>query len=110
MDSDVSEKIPESMEVGMLGLVRKLIMLMPDNMVRRVVGQIVQHESLIAIANDHNIVVRTAVIRVSVWVVRIYALPSIIKNGLGLGLRPGLGMRVGGTRPGNEGRWDQAWE
>ena len=65
MDSDVSEKIPESMEVGMLGLVRKLIMLMPDNMVRRVVGQIVQHESLIAIANDHNIVVRTAVIRVS---------------------------------------------
>ena len=57
MDSDASEKIAESMEVGMLGLVRKLIMLMPDHMVRRVVGQIVQHKSLIAIANDHNIVV-----------------------------------------------------
>ena len=65
-DSDISERIPESMEVGLLGLVRKLITLMPDNMIRRVVGQVIQHESLIAIANNQNIVIRTAVVRVSV--------------------------------------------
>ena len=65
-DSDVSETIPESMEVGLLGLMRKMITLMPDNMIRRVVGQIVQHESLIAIANNQNIVIRTAVVRVRV--------------------------------------------
>ena len=65
-DSDVSETIPESMEVGLLGLVRKMITLMPDSMIRKVVGQIVQHESLIAIANNQNIVIRTAVVRVRV--------------------------------------------
>lgn len=39
--------------------------LMPDMDVKRVVGQVLQHEMLVAIARNKNIVVRTAVIRVS---------------------------------------------
>lgn len=66
-DGDWSEEIPYSMEVGLLGTVRKVITLMPDNMVRRVVGYVVQHEALIALANNKNIVFRTAVVRVTTY-------------------------------------------
>ena len=64
-DSDWPEDIPYSMEVGLLGTVRKVITLMPDNKVRRVVGYVVQHEALIALAHNKSIVFRTAVVRVS---------------------------------------------
>lgn len=47
-----------------MGHMRKLVGLMPDMDVKRVIGQILQHEMLIAIARNSNIVVRTAVIRV----------------------------------------------
>ncbi len=57
-------EIPTSIEVGLLGHLRKLVSLMSDNDARRVVGQVLQHEMLIAIARNKNIVVRTAVIRV----------------------------------------------
>ena len=64
-ESDWSEEIPYSMEIGLLGTVRKVITLMPDNKVRRVVGYVVQHEALIALAHNKSIVFRTAVVRVS---------------------------------------------
>ena len=48
----------------MLGHLRKLVSLMPDNDAKRVVGQVLHHEMLIAIARNKNIVVRTAVMRV----------------------------------------------
>ena len=64
-DSDWPEDIPYSMEVGLLGIVRKVITLMPDNKVRRIVGYVVQHEALIALAHNKSIVFRTAVVRVS---------------------------------------------
>ena len=63
-DSTSSVEIPTSIEVGLLGHLRKLVSLMSDNDARRVVGQVLQHEMLIAIARNKNIVVRTAVIRV----------------------------------------------
>ena len=63
-DSASFEEIPTSIEVGLLGHMRKLVSLMPDMDVKRVIGQILQHEMLIAIARNSNIVVRTAVIRV----------------------------------------------
>ena len=40
-------------------------MLLPDTNVRSVVGKTLQHETLIAIAQNKNIVVRTAVVGVS---------------------------------------------
>ena len=64
-DSDWSDEIHHSIEIGLLGIVRKIITLMPDNMVRRVVGYVVQHEALIALAHNKSIVFRTAVVRVS---------------------------------------------
>jgi hypothetical protein len=66
-ESDWSEEIPYSMEVGLLGTVRKVITLMPDNKVRRIVGYVVQHEALIALAHNKSIVFRTAVVRVSTY-------------------------------------------
>ena len=68
-ENDWSEEIPYSMEVGLLGTVRKVITLMPDNKVKRVVGYVVQHEALIALAHNKSIVFRTAVVRVSVCTV-----------------------------------------
>lgn len=65
-ESDWSEEIPYSIEVGLLSIVRKIITLMPDNMVRRVVGYVVQHEALIALAHNKSIIFRTAVVRVSI--------------------------------------------
>ena len=64
-DSEVSAEIPANIEVGLLGNLRKLLMLLPDSTVRRVVGQVLQHETLIAIAHNPSIIIRTAVIRVS---------------------------------------------
>ena len=60
-----SEDIPTSLEVGLLGHVRKVLMLMPDSLVHMVVGDVIQHVCLIAMANNDDIVVRTAAIRVS---------------------------------------------
>ena len=61
----MSAEIPTNIEVGLLGNLRKLLMLLPDSTVRRVVGQVLQHETLIAIAHNPSIIIRTAVIRVS---------------------------------------------
>ena len=60
-----SEDIPTSLEVGLLGHVRKVLMLLPDSLVHTVVGDVLQHVCLIAMAHNEDIVVRTAVIRVS---------------------------------------------
>jgi hypothetical protein len=59
-----SEDIPTSMEVGLLGHVRKVLMLLPDSLVHTVVGDVIQHVCLIAMAHNEDIIVRTAVIRV----------------------------------------------
>jgi len=59
------EEIPTSIEVGLLGHLRKLVSLMTDVDAKRVMGDVLHHEMLIAIAHNKNIVVRTAVIRVS---------------------------------------------
>lgn len=59
------EDIPTSLEVGLLGHVRKVLMLLPDSLVLRVVGHVIQHNCLIAMAYNNDIIVRTAVIRVS---------------------------------------------
>ena len=59
------EEIPTSIEVGLLGHLRKLVSLMTDVDARRVLGDVLHHEMLIAITHNKNIVVRTAVIRVS---------------------------------------------
>ena len=53
------------MEVGLLGHVRKVLMLLPDSLVHTVVGDVIQHVCLIAMAHNEDIIVRTAVIRVS---------------------------------------------
>ena len=42
--------------------------LMSDADAKRVIGQVLMHDTLIAIAHNKNIVVRTAVIRVSLGV------------------------------------------
>lgn len=73
-DSEISEEIPASLEVGLLSMVRKLITLLPDQRVRQVIGHVLQHEALIAIAHNKSIVVRTAVVTVSVWEVALRAL------------------------------------
>ena len=64
-DGPLSEDIQTSLEVGLLGHVRKVLMLMPDSLAHMVVGEVVLHFSLIAMARNKDIVVRTAAIRVS---------------------------------------------
>lgn len=59
------EDIPTSLEVGLLGHVRKVLMLLPDSLVLKVVGHVIEHNCLIAMAYNTDIIVRTAVIRVS---------------------------------------------
>ena len=61
----VGEDIPTSLEVGLLGLVRKVLVLLPDSLVDRVVGSVLKHDCLLAMAHNQDIVVRTAVVRVS---------------------------------------------
>ena len=53
--------------MGLLGHVRKVLMLMPDSLAHMVVGEVVQHFSLIAMAHNKDIIVRTAAIRVSLY-------------------------------------------
>ena len=60
-----SEDIQTSLEVGLLGHVRKVLMLMPDSLAHLVVGDVVKHFSLVAMAHNEDILVRTAAIRVS---------------------------------------------
>ena len=60
-----SEDISTSLEVGLLGHMRKVLMLIPDSLVHTVVGTVIHHDCLIAMAHNEDIVVRTAVIRVS---------------------------------------------
>ena len=52
-------------EIGLLSIVRKTIILIPDIVVSRIVGHVVQHEALIAMADNKNLLLRTAVVRVS---------------------------------------------
>lgn len=66
------EDIPTSLEVGLLGHVRKVLMLLPDSLVLRVVGHVIQHNCLIAMAYNNDIIVRTAVIRVSAQVLSLF--------------------------------------
>lgn len=63
-DSTSIENVRASLETGLLDMVRKVIVLMPDNYVPRVLGAIIQHDSLVAIAYHKSIFVRTAVIGV----------------------------------------------
>ena len=60
-----TEDINTSMEVGLLGHVRKVLMLMPDSLAHLVVGDVIKHFSLVAMAHNEDILVRTAAIRVS---------------------------------------------
>ena len=62
-----SDDVPPSLEVGLLGYVRKVLMLLPDSLVHTVVGKAIQHDCLIAMAHNEDIVVRTAVIRVGIY-------------------------------------------
>ena len=64
-DGGVVEDVPTSLEVGLLGHVRKVLMLLPDSLASRVVGHAIQHTCLIAMAYNRDIVIRTAVVRVS---------------------------------------------
>ena len=86
-DREHTEEVPTSIEVGLLGHLRKLVSVMSDLDARRVLGEVLQHEMLIAIAHNRNIVVRIAVIRVSVftlekhnaeWVAHIHELTSCL--------------------------------
>ena len=54
-----------SLETGLLDVLKKAIILMPDSFVPKVLGTVIQHESLIAISHHASIFVRTAVIGVS---------------------------------------------
>ena len=63
------DEVPTSIEVGLLGHLRKLVNLISDLDARRVLGDVLQHEMLIAIAHNKNIVVRIAVVRVSCAVI-----------------------------------------
>lgn len=60
--SVITEEIPASIEIGLLAFIRKILIMLPDNQVRGVVGNALQHETLIAIAQNKNIVVRTTVV------------------------------------------------
>lgn len=53
-----------SLETGLLDVLKKAIILMPDSFVPKVLGTVIQHESLIAISHHASIFVRTAVIGV----------------------------------------------
>ncbi len=66
----LDDEVPASLEVGLLGVVRRLITLLPDQRVRQIIGHALQHEALVAIAYNKSIVVRTAVIRVSIGTIR----------------------------------------
>ena len=64
-DSDSLSAVPATLETGLLSVMRKIICLLPDSQVRRVLGPILDQESIVVMANNSSILVRTAVIRVS---------------------------------------------
>ena len=62
------EDVPASLEVGLLAELRKQILLLPDGQVKRTFGKIISPECLLTMLNNKSILIRTAVIRVSVIV------------------------------------------
>ena len=54
-----------TLEEGLLGEVRKQLIVLPDSKVGSVLGPIITFESLLAIVNHDSILVRTAAVRVS---------------------------------------------
>ena len=64
-DSDSLSAVPATLETGLLSVMRKIICLLPDSQVRKVLGPILDQESIVVMANNSSILVRTAVIRVS---------------------------------------------
>lgn len=54
-----------SLETGLLDVLKKAIMLMPDVTVPKVLGSVIQHDALVAISHHASIFVRTAVVGVS---------------------------------------------
>ena len=59
------DDIPVNLETGLLSVVRKIINLLPDSQVRKVIGPILDQESIVVMANNPSILIRTAVVRVS---------------------------------------------
>ena len=60
-----SDDIPVNLETGLLSVVRKIVNLLPDNYVKKVIGPILDQESIVVMANNPSILIRTAVVRVS---------------------------------------------
>lgn len=61
------EDVPVSLEVGLLAELRKQIILLPDMQVKRAFGKILNPECLLTMLNNKSALIRTAVIRVSVY-------------------------------------------
>ena len=59
-----NETVPANLETGLLSLIRKIICLLPDGLVRKVLGPILDQESIVVMANNNSTLVRTAVVRV----------------------------------------------
>lgn len=59
-----SDHVPINLETGLLSVVRKLIELLPDTHVKKVIGPILDQESIVVMANNPSILVRTAVVGV----------------------------------------------
>ena len=64
-ESDMSSKVPVNLETGLLSVMRKIICLLPDSQVKKVLGPILNQEGIVVMANNSSILVRTAVVRVS---------------------------------------------
>ena len=60
-----NSSIPINLETGLLSLIRKIICLLPDSRVKQVLGPILDQESIVVMANNSSVLVRTAVVRVS---------------------------------------------
>lgn len=63
-ESDMSSKVPVNLETGLLSVMRKIICLLPDSQVKKVLGPILNQEGIVVMANNSSILVRTAVVRV----------------------------------------------
>ena len=62
-DGTLVENVSGSLETGLLNVLKKAIMLMPDSFVPKVLG-VVQYDSLVAIARNPSSFVRTALVGV----------------------------------------------
>ena len=60
-----SDDVPVNLETGLLSVVRKIMDLLPDTHVKKVIGPILDQESIVVMANNPSILIRTAVVRVS---------------------------------------------